>query len=180
MVTISSTLPSTETAAQTIALGIHQQLHVCIFLQKSVKYCIIMITGSATIPSPSSPIMAGDTVTLTCSVTLPHGVTGTPDFQWVGPGVPPTPADPTTSGEVVSSDLTLSEIATSQAGQYTCTATLNGSVNTSITIAVQSKITQLHALLCGFLHVIPFQSQFPLYPSLSVILTLCMLELHSV
>ena len=30
--------------------------------------------------------MAGDTVTLTCSVTLPHGVTGTPDFQWEWPG----------------------------------------------------------------------------------------------
>ena len=83
--------------------------------------------------------MAGDTVTLTCSVTLPTGVTGTPDFQWEGPGVTPTPAGPTTSGQMVSSDLTLSEIATSQAGLYTCTATLIGSNSTSVIITVESK-----------------------------------------
>ena len=83
--------------------------------------------------------MAGGTVTLTCSVTLPTGVTGTPDFQWEGPGLSSTPADPTTSGQMVSSDLTLSEIATSQAGQYTCTASLSGSVNISVIINVQSK-----------------------------------------
>ena len=40
--------------------------------------------------------MAGDTVTLTCSVGLPSGVTDTPDFQWEGPGASPSPADPTT------------------------------------------------------------------------------------
>ena len=90
--------------------------------------------------SPSSPVMAGDTVTLTCSVTVPTRVTGAPDFQWEGPGVTPTPADPTTSGQVVSSDLTLSEIATSQAGQYTCTATLNRSNSSYISITVQSKL----------------------------------------
>ena len=95
--------------------------------------------------SPSSPIMAGDTVTLTCSVSLPSGVTDTPDFQWEGPGANPSPANPTTSGQIVSSDLTLSEIATSQAGQYTCIATLIGSVMTimihaSVIITVQSKL----------------------------------------
>ena len=90
--------------------------------------------------SPSSPVMAGATVTLTCSVTLPTGVSGTPDFQWEGPGVTTTPADSTSSGQLVSSDLTLSEIATSQAGQYTYTATLNGSNSSSISITVQSKL----------------------------------------
>ena len=85
--------------------------------------------------------MTGDTVTLTCSVTLPSGVTGTPVFQWEGPGVTPTPADPTTSEGMVSSELTLSEISTSQAGLYTCTATLSGSINTSTIITVQSRLT---------------------------------------
>ena len=84
--------------------------------------------------------MAGDTVTLTCSVTLPHGVTDTPDFQWEGPGgVILTPADSMTSGQTVSSDLPFNEITTSQAGQYTCTATLRGSINTSTTITVESE-----------------------------------------
>ena len=84
--------------------------------------------------------MAGDNVTLTCSVTLPTGVTGTPDFLWEGPGVTPTPADPTTNGQMTTGNLILSEIATSQAGQYTCTATLNGTpVNASVIILVQSK-----------------------------------------
>ena len=84
--------------------------------------------------------MAGDTVTLTCSLTLPHGVTDTPDFHWEGPGgVTLTPADSITSGQTVSSDLPLNEITTSQAGQYTCTATLSGSITTSTTITVESE-----------------------------------------
>ena len=95
---------------------------------------IISLTAS----SPS--IIAGDTVTLTCSVTLPSGVNGAPVFQWEGPGVTPTPADSTTSEGIVSSELTLSEISTSQAGLYTCTATLGGSNTTSTIITVQSKL----------------------------------------
>ena len=82
--------------------------------------------------------MAGDTVTLTCSVTLLTQVT---HFQWEGPGVPPIPADPTTSGQIVSSDLTLSEIAASQAGQYTCIVASN---STSVNITVQSKDTYIY------------------------------------
>ena len=85
--------------------------------------------------------MAGDNVTLTCSVTLPTGVTDTPDFQWEGPGVTLTPADPTTNRQEVSSVITLSTISTSQAGQYICTATLNGSSMTIATnVTVQSKL----------------------------------------
>ena len=107
---------------------------------------IVPATISLTSSLPSN-IMAGDTVTLTCSVTLPTGVTGTPDFQWEGPGVTLVPADPTTSGQMVSSVLTLDVIAASQAGMYTCTATLSGtSISSYITIAVQSKITQYYTL----------------------------------
>ena len=85
----------------------------------------------------SSNIIAGDTVTLTCSITLP---TGTPDFQWEGPGgVSLTSADSNINGQRISSVLTLNVIATSQAGQYTCTATLGGSVSTSVSLNVQSE-----------------------------------------
>ena len=51
------------------------------------------------ISSPSLFIVAGDTVTLTCSVTLPPGVTGTPDPQSERPGVTPTPSVPTTNAQ---------------------------------------------------------------------------------
>ena len=89
--------------------------------------------------------MAGDTVTLTCSVTLPTGVTGTPDFNWEGTGVTPTPPDPTTNGQEVSSVLTLSTISTSQAGQYICTATVNGSsVTIATNVTVQSELLHKH------------------------------------
>ena len=84
--------------------------------------------------------MAGDIVTLTCTVTLPSGVTDTPDFQWEGPGgVTATTEGSMTNGQTVSSDLMLIAITTSQAGQYNCTVTLSGSITESINITVQSK-----------------------------------------
>ena len=110
------------------------EMNYCTMHISSTEPAIISLTSS-----PFFPVMAGDTVTLTCSVTLPTGVTGTPDFQWEGPEVTPIPADPTSSGQTVSSDLTLSEIATSQAGQYTCTAILNVSISHSVIITVHSK-----------------------------------------
>ena len=83
--------------------------------------------------------MIGNNITLTCSVVLPNGVTGTPDYQWMGPagGVIDT-ATHSSNDQSVSSVLTLSEIAPSQAGEYTCTATLANIVlnTTSITIRV--------------------------------------------
>ena len=103
---------------------------------------IISASESAIISLTSSPssIIVGDIVTLTCTVTLPSGVTDTPDFQWEGPGgVTPTPEDSMTNGQTVSSDLILTAITTSQVGQYTCTATLSGSITESIIITVQSK-----------------------------------------
>ena len=90
-------------------------------------------------PSTSSPV-AGESVSLTCSVTLPGAVSGSPVFQWAGPGDTPTPAAPSTSGQVATSTLTLSAVRTSQAGQYTCTASLEGStVSSAVDITVQSK-----------------------------------------
>ena len=87
----------------------------------------------------SSSVMVGDSITLTCYVVLPGGVTGTPDYQWIGPagGVIDT-ATHSSNDQSVFSVLTLSEIAPSQAGLYTCTANLAQN-STSITITVQSK-----------------------------------------
>ena len=91
-----------------------------------------------TTSSASSPV-AGDSIVLTCSLTLPSEVMGNPVFQWIGPGDTPTPAEPSTSGQVITSLLTLDSIRTSQAGQYTCTITVNNTLQMStVDIIVQS------------------------------------------
>ena len=91
--------------------------------------------------SPSSSTMAGGPVSLNCSVSLPGEVSGTPVFRWVGPGSIPLPVDLSTSGQMVTSTLTLSPVRTSQAGQYTCSATLEGcSINSTVAITVQRMI----------------------------------------
>ena len=98
--------------------------------------------------------MDGDTVTLTCTVTLPSGVTDTPVFQWEGPGgVTPNPED--------SSDLILTAITTSQAGQYNCTANLSGyTYSDSINITVQSKFIKHFIVNDDYNNIyLQFQSQ---------------------
>ena len=114
--------------------------------------------------SHSSSIMAGDNVTLTCSVTLPSGVTGTPVFQWEGPSVvTDTPVFQWEGSSGVNStsmtngscDLALNGITTSQAGEYTGNATLSGYItDDSIIITVQSKRCNLHTYVQYIVHYI--------------------------
>ena len=122
---------------------------MCVYSMHSCYIATTLSVGVLSLISfPSSPVMAGESVTLTCSLTLPDGVTSTPDFQWEGPGgVTPTPADSTTSGQTVSSDLTLSEISTSQAGQYTCTANITGGFRAATIVSVQSKANLWFSIL---------------------------------
>ncbi|CAI8039192.1 Hemicentin-2, partial [Geodia barretti] len=122
-------------------------------LTEGATYSISMVANSSTIPSdvttgpdvtieranitlassPSSPILAGGSVTITCSISLPSGVTGTPVLRWEGPGA----TESTRNDGSLSSNLTLSSISTSQAGVYMCTATLDGSVSADTNITVQ-------------------------------------------
>ena len=90
--------------------------------------------------------MAGESITLTCSVTIPYELNGIPEFQWEGPGETPDPAASSTIGQEVTSQLTLSAIRTSQAGQYTCTASLDKfDRSNSTVVSVQSKdINHVH------------------------------------
>ena len=144
----SSTLPSTFTTGHSATIGIHyahtSPNPVSLYLNTLlyIRCTFPDITEPATISlTPFSPtVMAGDTVTLTCSIYLPSGVTDTPVFQWERPGVTPTPDDPTSSGGVVSSILTLTSVSTSEARLYSCTASLRGNVFTNTIITVQSKV----------------------------------------
>ena len=85
--------------------------------------------------------MAGESITLTCSVTIPYGLNGIPEVQWKGPRQIPNPTSPSVvSGQELTSTLTLSAIRTSQAGQYTCTASLTDfNRNDSKIVVVQGK-----------------------------------------
>lgn len=86
----------------------------------------------------SSSTVAGDNVTLTCSLTPSGRVTSTPDFNWEGPGV----IDSTNITERVFSQLLLTEIATSQAGVYSCIVIYRQvSFSTDTTLTVQSKFS---------------------------------------
>ena len=88
-------------------------------------------------------------ITLTCSVILPVSVVGTPTFKWYNPAGVSHNTVPYFVEEVVYSNLTLGPIRTSQAGQYTCIATLGGSNTTSYTMTVHGKLK----LTC-WLHVL--------------------------
>ena len=79
--------------------------------------------------------MAGNILNLTCSISLPSGVTGSPEFEWDGP-LTSTNISNSVDGMLLSI-LTLSDIAPSDAGPYTCTATLGGSVSTTVNVSVE-------------------------------------------
>ena len=104
----------------------------------SIIIILIIFTESGSISlisSQSSPIMVGSRVNLTCSISLPSGVTGSPEFEWDGSLIS---TDLSSSVEgMIFSQLTLSDIAPSDAGPYTCTATLRGSVSTTFNLSVQ-------------------------------------------
>ena len=87
------------------------------------------MTVSAT---PTSPIMIGDSVSLTCSAELPNGVVGPPSFQWDGP-----------EHDSLGSTLSINAIELGQAGQYTCTVIISFfNISESIDVSVQGKLYQ--------------------------------------
>ena len=92
--------------------------------------------------SPSSSVMTGDTVTLTCSLTLFEELTVTPVFQWVGPsGVSVAETYQVTLGQTLfTSVLQLHWVKPSQAGEYICKSHIGGyTTSNSTIITVQSK-----------------------------------------
>ena len=116
-------------------------LTIC-FLENEFQVNLSPEPAISVTPSPFSTVMAGDTVTLTCSLTLFEELTVTPDLQWVGPGgVTLTGAYQVTIGQTLfSSVLQLHWVRASQAGEYNCTAILGRyTTSNTTTITVQSK-----------------------------------------
>ena len=122
----------------------HFGLCTCIIATITVMFSSLFNVAQTSllvsVSSSNSTVMAGESITLTCSVTIPYRLNGIPEFQWEGPGETPDPAAPSTSGQEVTSQLTLSAIRTSQAGQCTRTASLDKfDRSDSAVVIVQSK-----------------------------------------
>lgn len=105
-----------------------------VFCNDNIEPIDIDITSSS-----FSSIVAGDSVTITCTVTLPDSVPPTLNIDWQKPDDLYTPVYPITSGQTVTSKLFISNIATSEAGKYTCNVTMSDTDHASIYITVQSK-----------------------------------------
>ena len=87
----------------------------------------------------SSPIMAGESLILTCYITLPRELTDTPSFSWTGPKKNYTAADIQTHDRVFISTLMLNGVLPADAGMYNCTAILGGSLTESINVTVSGE-----------------------------------------
>ena len=93
--------------------------------------------------SPTS-VVAGDDITLNCSISPPGGVSGTPFFQWEGPGV----NDSNIIRERLYSQVLLNEITTSQAGVYNCSVSHSlGYMATYIPVNVNSMYFYKHTVI---------------------------------
>lgn len=103
-------------------------------------------TTTITITPSPSVIRIGVPVTLTCSISLPSGVTGTPSFQWAGPNE--TPPTNSISNGGLTSNLTITKIAISDAGTYQCTAILKGNVTAFTNLTIQGTyVTVCHCIV---------------------------------
>ena len=97
--------------------------------------CLILSLHAPLAPGPlqveitpsGDDTVAGEQYTLTCTVTVPDGLTGTLTVEWTGDegktGVTEGTAD--TSGRVTTLTLTFNPLQDSQDGVYTCMATFS-------------------------------------------------------
>ena len=90
-------------------------------------YNAILLSISSALPAPDVSIsvsgdsIAGQSYSLQCSASVVHGVVVQPDLEIVGPDGSVLAS----VGQSVTLTHMFSSLATSNGGQYTCTATLN-------------------------------------------------------
>lgn len=98
----------------------------------SMLFSVVKVFVTVTI-SPDTPTTVGGSVAMSCSATLPDGLSGTLSFQWEGPGGSITASGP-------ENVLNISNIMLSQAGQYSCSVSIEFfTVTNSTDLIVQSK-----------------------------------------
>ena len=123
---------------------------LCYFSCTPFFDCAVAVASNISLVSSlESPILVGSTVTLTCSVSLAPGpYYDAPKFSWQGPGLPPS--------NVISNSgvLTLSDITASNAGEYTCIASLYPNISLSTYVTVESKSNRVYGncVLSKFLY----------------------------
>ena len=107
-----------------VGLITHYCMHVYFVTALTAPVVAISITGSTT---------AGETLTLTCKVTVMEGLTVQPDIEWVDSGgsAITSGVNDVAVGSVMRSgvestlDLEFSPLHTSHGGQYTCRAIIS-------------------------------------------------------
>lgn len=141
IVALSETLPSRpRTATKTI--GNNNNLHLIKLLLIHLYYYtnnIFAISASLSVTHSPSTVVAGKPVNITCSITLPSGLIGSPEFTWKAElnGAEPT-QNYRESGTAISL-LKFEMIPIPNSGTYSCTACLNGCINASTTVSIESK-----------------------------------------
>ena len=107
----------------------------------STESTSISITSSHTFP-----VTIGDEVILTCRVVVPRGISGTLNLEWHQPNGTYRYASVTgtVGGRMVYDELRVGHITQSNVGEYSCTASLNGAVSSTITIPNLNR--KLHSL----------------------------------
>ena len=119
-----------------------------VYLHILLHVCMIHVVLLGSVNTEGSSI-AGEPLTLTCSVTRVDNVTGNVVLQWIGPdGAPLTSNEtvtvgvPTTSGATTTISIHFSTLYTSNAGQYTCQGELISSDVMYTVLALQDIIVQ--------------------------------------
>ena len=119
----------------------------------------------ASIRHNASPLTAGQSYSLTCTVTL-DGITGSPTIEWLGPNYNPVSNSSSVTMEKVlmvnnsayDRTLVFSGVLTSHGGQYTCQTVLDQvSAVASSELSVQSVYTKSVKFYVHF--------QFNLFPT---------------
>ena len=108
---------------------------MCVFTYSSIIIMYHQIPVAISLTSSPTAVAAGNDVTLSCSISPARGVSGTPFFQWEGPGV----NDSNIIRGRLYSQVLLNEITTSQAGVYNCSVFHSlGYMTTYIPVTINS------------------------------------------
>ena len=126
-VVAATELHSTEVGPVNITIGRYFDLFLKMCFEDGVKHCVFLCFADSLeirVYRKTSSLYAGQVVKLSCSITLFGTLTGTPTFNWQGPGSLPTPVISSNSEWVVTSALIINSLNSSHEGRYTCTAAL--------------------------------------------------------